>query len=119
MTEGFELKFTTTNSITAALARIERARGFLEAATLSEQWVREMGERDIMVKEHGLSERQSKVLWHVLVQGRLTIQDVERLCSDANRRTLQRDLKAMVEKGILESDGATNKLFYRLRKKGP
>jgi hypothetical protein len=39
----FNPKFTITNRITARLTRIERARGFLEAATLSEDWVREMG----------------------------------------------------------------------------
>jgi hypothetical protein len=33
---AFTPKFTITNRITAALTRIERARGFLEAATLSE-----------------------------------------------------------------------------------
>ena len=38
----FHPTFTITNPITAALTRIERARGFLEAATLSEEWVREM-----------------------------------------------------------------------------
>jgi hypothetical protein len=32
-----------TNHITAGLTRIERARGFLEAATLSDAWVREVG----------------------------------------------------------------------------
>jgi hypothetical protein len=42
MTENFKPIFTITNRITAGLTRIERARGFLEAATLSEAWVREM-----------------------------------------------------------------------------
>ena len=45
MTKGFNPTFTITNRITAGLTRIERARGFLEAATLSEAWVREMGRR--------------------------------------------------------------------------
>jgi hypothetical protein len=36
MTKRFKPIFTITNLITAGLARIERARGFLEAATLSE-----------------------------------------------------------------------------------
>ena len=36
-------KFTITNRITAGLTRIERARGFLEAATLSENWVCDRG----------------------------------------------------------------------------
>ena len=43
MRKGFKPIFTITNRITAELTRIERARGFLEAATLSEDWLREMG----------------------------------------------------------------------------
>ena len=35
---SFEPSFTVTHAITADLTRIERARGFLEAATLSEDW---------------------------------------------------------------------------------
>ncbi len=45
-------KFTITNAITAALTRIERARGFLEAAMLSEDWVRAMGERALVLEAH-------------------------------------------------------------------
>ena len=47
---GFNPKFTITNRITAGLTRIERARGFLEAAALSEAWVREMGRRALIVE---------------------------------------------------------------------
>src|SRR5437879_12960268 len=36
---SFTPQFEITNSITAELTRIERARGFLDAATLSEDWV--------------------------------------------------------------------------------
>jgi hypothetical protein len=43
MTKIFEPIFTITNRITSGLTSIERARGFLEATTLSEDWVREMG----------------------------------------------------------------------------
>ena len=32
-----------TNRMTSAITRIERARGFLEAAHLSPEWIREMG----------------------------------------------------------------------------
>jgi Fic family protein len=49
---GLQPKFTITNAITAALTRIERARGFLEAATLSEDWVRAMGERALVLEAH-------------------------------------------------------------------
>jgi Fic family protein len=48
----FEPKFNITNRITACLTRIERARGFLEAATLSEAWVREMGRRALILEAH-------------------------------------------------------------------
>lgn len=48
MTRGFRPKFTITNRITARLTRIERARGFLEAAKLSENWIREMGNRALV-----------------------------------------------------------------------
>ena len=48
MTNTFKSIFTITNRITAGLTRIERARGFLEAATLSEAWVREMGHRALI-----------------------------------------------------------------------
>jgi len=35
----FKPKFVITNQITNSLTAIERARGFLEAATLSPEWV--------------------------------------------------------------------------------
>ena len=47
MTKTFKLIFTITNRITSGLTRIERARGFLEAVTLSEDWVRAVTSCDI------------------------------------------------------------------------
>ena len=41
-----------TNAITAGLTAIERARGFLEAATLSDEWVRRMSQRALLVEAH-------------------------------------------------------------------
>lgn len=43
MTKSIKYIFMITTPITAGLTRIERARGFLEATTLSEAWAREMG----------------------------------------------------------------------------
>ena len=45
-------RFTITNQITSDLAAIERARGFLEAATLSETWVRRMSSRALLLEAH-------------------------------------------------------------------
>ena len=95
---------------------------FVEGLTTQLAEVRERGEqairRDVLVKEHALSDRQARALGHILEQGSLTIQDLERLCPDVNRRSLQRDLKAMVDMGLLVSEGATNKLVYRIRETG-
>lgn len=45
-------RFTITNAIAGGLARIERARGFLDAATLSEAWLRRMSERALLLEAH-------------------------------------------------------------------
>ncbi|MBN2570471.1 MAG: Fic family protein [Deltaproteobacteria bacterium] len=93
---------------------------FVEGLTTQLSEVRERGEqairRDVLVKEHRLSDRQDKALAHLMEHGSLTIKDFEGLCPDVNRRSLQRDLKAMVEIGLLITEGATNQLVYRMKK---
>ncbi len=95
---------------------------FVEGLTTQLAEVRERGEqairRDVLIKEHSLSDRQAKALGHILEHGSLTIQDFERLCPNVNRRSLQRDLKAMVDMGLLVSEGSTNKLVYRMKETG-
>ena len=44
--------FSITNGITNGLTHIDRARGFLEAATLSEHWIREMSRRALILEAH-------------------------------------------------------------------
>jgi len=48
----------------------------------------------------------------VMEHGRLTIRDYESLCPGVNRRTLQRDLKGLVERSLLRAEGATNRAQY-------
>ncbi|MCU0640092.1 MAG: Fic family protein [Candidatus Krumholzibacteria bacterium] len=80
--------------------------------------VRERGEqairRDVLVQKHGLNKRQSGALEYLLQHGRLTIQDYEGLCPKVNRRSLQRDLKGMMDAGLVSAEGATNQLVYHL-----
>ena len=52
MTQEFKPVYKMTSSITAGLTRIERARGFLEAAALSENWITEMGRRALILEAH-------------------------------------------------------------------
>jgi Fic family protein len=88
------------------------------AAQLTE--VKQRGEqairRDALVKQFRLSDRQTKALGHILEHGGLTIQEFERLSSEVSRRTLQRDLRAMVSIGLLVSEGSTNQLIYRMKR---
>ena len=49
---SFTPQFAITNSITAALTRIERARGFLDAAKLSKDWIAGMQARALLLEAH-------------------------------------------------------------------
>ncbi len=70
--------------------------------------------RDVLAGKHGLSERQRAALGVALELGRLTVRDLQALYPETSRRTLQRELKALVELGLLVQEGATNRLYYRL-----
>jgi Fic family protein len=83
----------------------------LEVRVRSEQIIR----RDALVQKHGLNERQAKALGFILQHGKLTIQDFEVLCPTVTRRSLQRDLKAMLNDDLITTEGATNQLIYRMR----
>ncbi len=48
----FEPQFKITNRIAVELTTIERARGFLEAATLSEEWITRMSQRALLLEAH-------------------------------------------------------------------
>ncbi len=48
----FAPTFSITNAIASGLTVIERARGFLETATLSEDWLQRMGRRAMVLEAH-------------------------------------------------------------------
>ena len=93
---------------------------FVEGLATQMREVTQRGERvirrDVIARKLRLSGRQRAALGYALEHGGLTIKDFESLQPDVNRRTLQRDLKAMVGKGVFVPEGATNRLFYRLGK---
>lgn len=66
----FTPKFTITNRMTAAITQIERARGFLEAARLSDDWVRDMGNQALIKEAHHTTHIEGS---------RLTLNQAERL----------------------------------------
>jgi Fic family protein len=69
---------------------------------------------DVLGKHHNLSERQTKAVRYILQHGELSIKEFAELCVDTPRRSLQRDLRNLVEKGLVRVEGATNQLIYKL-----
>jgi AcrR family transcriptional regulator len=69
---------------------------------------------DVLFQKYQLSDRQRQALTFAIEHGGLTIQNFEEICPRPSRRTLQRELRVMVEKGLLLPEGETNRLYYRL-----
>ena len=91
---------------------------FIEGLVIQMNEVKELGEKimrlDILSLKNKLSERQRSILRYAAEQANFRIQDYEKLYPKISRRTLQRELKVMVEKKLLAVEGATNRLNYRL-----
>jgi Fic family protein len=73
--------------------------------------------RDVVVKIHRLNSRQELAIEHLQQVPSLDIRTFEGLCPDVSRRTLQRDLAGLEQKGLLQHEGETNNLVYRLQEK--
>src|ERR1035437_2315404 len=67
---GFAPRFTISNAIAASLTAIERARGFLEAATLSAEWIQRMSQRALLLEAHATTHIEGT---------QLTLEEAERL----------------------------------------
>ncbi|MCL4822555.1 MAG: Fic family protein [Vicinamibacteria bacterium] len=83
--------------------------------------VKQLGERvirrDVIAREHGLNERQVVAVEALLERGQLGIEEFEALAPGTHRRTLQRDLRGLVERGIASPKGAARAVRYHLRGK--
>lgn len=74
---------------------------------------------DVLVLEHKLSKRQKQALESLLAyENDFNIQDYETLCPGINRRSLQRDLADLIEKGIIKQDGIKKAARYKLNNLG-
>ena len=67
-----------------------------------------------IAQNHSLNSRQQTAIAHLLTHNSLTIQAFESLCPGRSRRTLQRDLKQLIDKGLVQTEGDTNQLTYRI-----
>lgn len=78
--------------------------------------IRTRGEQALLDKEQkqfaSLSQRQEKLFDLVVKEGSLNISQAEHLLG-LPRRSLQRDFKALVESGLIISEGSTNRIVYK------
>ena len=79
--------------------------------------VQEKGESlirlDVLTNQHKLTARQRVALELAAGGPEFRIEDFEVRCPGVHRRSLQRDLRALIEKHLLVVEGATNRLVYR------
>ena len=72
---------------------------------------------DVLALQHKLSKRQQQVLESLMAREQdFTIQEYESLCSGIHRRSLQRDLADLIEKGIITQEGIKKAARYRLNR---
>ena len=53
-------------------------------------------------------ERQAIAIGEILEHGKVAIADMERLCPTISRRTLQRDMKQLIDKGLCAETASTS-----------
>ena len=73
-------RFSITNAIAAALTEIERARGFLDAASLSDEWIDSMRSRAFLLEAHHTTHIEGT---------RLTIEEAADLLACQGRRDIR------------------------------
>lgn len=61
---------------------------------------------DLLARKHRLNSRKSGVLEVVVLRGQASLADLEQRFPEVNRRTLQRDLKALLDLGLLREEGS-------------
>jgi Fic family protein len=70
---------------------------------------------DVLTLQHKLSKRQKIALESLLIKEEsFTIQDYESLFPGVNRRSLQRDIFDLIEKGLLSQEGIKKAARYRV-----
>jgi Fic family protein len=67
---------------------------------------------DILTIQNNLSRREKEAIELALDQNGLSIKELQLLFPDTSKRTLQRELKHLLDLGLLKVEGATNDRRY-------
>lgn len=115
---SFSPKFNITNAITKNLTIIERARGFLQAAQLSEDWIEGMAHRAFILEAHHTTHIEGT---------RLTLEQAEKLLAgksvsgvdlDDKKELLNyRDAFKLVDEYVVEGAPITEGVIREIHKR--
>ncbi len=117
---SFEPKFEISQEINNSLTSIERARGFLEAATLSEDWLKAMQDQTLVLEAHHTThiegtqltlEQSEQILGGFVVEGATNAEDVKELL---NYRKAFDFVDSYIKSGELLSEGLIREIHKRL-----
>jgi len=118
MTSPFEPRFSINNAITAGLTVIERARGFLDAATLSDEWLLQMGRRALMLEAHHTTHIEGTHLTLDQAQRLMEGQTVENVDPDDARELLNyRNAFELVSEYLASGSPITEGLIREIHKR--
>ena len=114
----YEPKFSITNKALNHLTEIVRSQGFLDAATLSEDWIRRMSERALLLEAHHtthiegtqLTIEQSAELW----AGREIGVDKDDIKELLNYRNAFQFISDYIESGYPVTEGMIREIHKRL-----
>lgn len=67
---------------------------------------------DILTIQHNLSKREKEAIEQALNQNGLSIKEFQLLFPETSKRTLQRDLKHLLDLGFLKGEGTSNDRRY-------
>jgi len=111
----FKPKFTITNQINNALLEIERARGFLDAVKLKEDWVREMQSQALILEAHHSTHIEGTRLTLSQAEKILTGKSVEGIKPDDRQELLNyRDAMDFVSEYLDKKSEITEELIKEI-----
>jgi len=111
-------RFSITNRITAGLTQIERARGFLEAATLSETWVERMSQRAVLLEAHHTTHIEGTQLTLTQAERLWAGEDVAEARKDDVRELLNyREAFTLVSEYLSSGEPITEGLIREIHKR--
>ena len=114
----FEPSFSITNAIAAALTEIERARGFLEAASLSDEWVDSMRSRAFLLEAHHTTHIEGTRLTIQEAADLLAGDDVPGADPDDTRELLNyRDAFELVSNHLDDGGPITERLILEIHRR--